>query len=393
MTNDPSPRRYLSAFTLCLIAGILLVSAWNAFVDPFDIYNARTRHGFNHFKARAAGSADRLVKAKQIARLRPEVLILGTSRADWALEPSHPALQTVSTNVYNAGLAGATMYEVFRYVQHAHAIQPLTLVVIGLDLEMFNAEEKRESFSEGRLAIRPDGTQNRSHRWTDRISSLFSHDALEANRETRDQSRRHRDVTREDLRSRGSEYREQATPDERWRAYRVGVHQARANLGRLGDQWDIILDRMEHFDRLLSYVHREEIELVLFISPYHLSHLEVIRLSDGWDTFEAWKRELVTRNEAVAALKNRRSFALWDFSGYHELATEPHPSPDDPHHVMTWYRESSHYRKITGDLILDRILGRPIKFPTFGVELTGDNLEVILQVQRQFAAAFVERNK
>ncbi len=60
---------------------------------------------------------------------------------------------------------------------------------------------------------------------------------------------------------------------------------------------------------------------------------------------------------------------LWDFSGYHRYATEPHPSPDDPYRVMTWYRESSHFRKITGDLILDRILELPSAPVDFGTRL------------------------
>ena len=46
---------------------------------------------------------------------------------------------------------------------------------------------------------------------------------------------------------------------------------------------------------------------------------------------------------------------------------------------MRWYWEHSHYRKATGDLILDRVLGHgdPDRdLPAdFGVRLTGDNVD------------------
>ena len=386
-------RRFLAAFALFMLAGVLGVSGWNYLVDPFDIYHGSTWHGFNHFKARTSGAYDRMVKARQIARRRPRVLILGTSRADWALDPAHPGLQAVSTNTYNASLAGATIYEVHRYVQHAHAIRPLKLVIVGLDVEMFDAERQRASFSERRLAARRDGGPNPSYRFADIVPTLFSQDALRANHDTRHDSRQHLEVTREQILARGSVFRESASPEKRWQAYRLGVHQARANLGQLRAHWDTVLDRMQYYEELVSFAHRHGIRLVFFISPYHLSHLEVFRQTHNWEAFEDWKRELVSRNHRLAREHDARPFQLWDFSGYHEVATEPHPSPDDPYRVMTWYRESSHYRKITGDRILDRLLGVPIDLPYFGVELTAEHLEYILHVQRRFAADFLRRRR
>ena len=46
---------------------------------------------------------------------------------------------------------------------------------------------------------------------------------------------------------------------------------------------------------------------------------------------------------------------------------------------MRWFWEHSHYRKVTGDLVLDRVLGhsereRPLP-ADFGVRLTGTNID------------------
>ena len=122
-----------------LVVMSLVLMAGNAFMDPFGLLHDRVIHGVNHFKTRTEGGFNRMAKAHQIRRYRPDVLLLGTSRVDWAMDPNHPALQALSTNVFNAGLAGATIYEVYRYLQHAHAIHPLQQVVIGLDVEMFDS--------------------------------------------------------------------------------------------------------------------------------------------------------------------------------------------------------------------------------------------------------------
>jgi hypothetical protein len=382
--------RFLKWFLLCFGAGSIAICSWNYVVDPFDIYHGRTRHGFNHFKGRSVGAFDRMSKAHQISRLKPEGLIAGTSRVDWALDPSHPALQKVSPGYYNAGLAGATMYEVYRYVQHAHRIQPLKQVVLGLDLEMFNADEVRESFNESRMAVRADGVVNPWFRLPDLVPTLFSHDAIVASRDTIRKSKEHVDITWDDIMNRGSDFHEKPPPEESWRVYRVGVRSARHHLGNLADRWDRISDRMKWFEALLAFSQENRIDLHIFITPYHLSHLDVIRRSGNWNMFNRWKRKLVQLNAVTARSHGNQPFPLWDFSGYHPVAVKPFPTEEDPYLVMKWYRESSHYRKITGDMILDRMLGIPIGEHLFGAPLTAQNLNFILDLQQQLLQKYLK---
>jgi len=84
--------------------------------------------------------------------------------------------------------------------------------------------------------------------------------------------------------------------------------------------------------------------------------------------------------------KNTPNYSLWDFSGYNEITTEPFPSLNDKTTQMQWYWESSHYKKETGDLVLDTLLNykqADRKAPAkFGVKLTSKNIEQHLFNQR-----------
>ena len=384
--------RFLCGYAVCLAAGIGLVSGWNLLVDPYDMYHGWTRHGFNHFKSHTAGQYDRMSKARHIARRRPDAIILGTSRADWGLDPSHPGLQAVSPDYYNASLAGATMYELLRYMQHAHAVNPLKQVILGIDLEMFNTRKTRYSFSEHRLAVTAEGDPNWRQRAADSVATLFSQDALEANHDTRHLSRKHKDVTRAELLDPGSAYYETRDPEEAWKIYQLGVRQARLNLGQLESDLRLYMEQAGYLNEFLAFAHRERIELIMYITPYHVSHLETLRTTGQWTVFEYWKRDLAARNATIAKEWDRDPFPLWDFSGYHRFATEPHPTDDDPNHVMTWYRESSHFRKITGDMILDVITGRAMPETGFGRRLTVETVEAVWAEDRAQRDAYLEES-
>jgi hypothetical protein len=376
----------LRRFALFLGTGAVAVAAATWFMDPFDMYHDVTVHGVNHFRARNTGAYDRMAKAWQIRRQRPEGLLLGTSRVDWALDPHHPALRETAPTCYNAGLAGATVYEMLRYLQHAQQIQPLRQVVWGVDLESFNPpEDVRDSFAEGRLAVDP-ANQPQPLAWThDLVPTLLTMDALRASRETWRRSRSRPDLSRADLLTRGNPALEDLDAAERRREYQVGIQQAGANLSTLRRQQPTLLRRYRTYEQLLAFAHEHQIDLHMFITPYHSSHLDVIRLSGNTRAFEAWKWELADRNRRVAEAHGREPFPLWDFSGYHEVATNPSPTPDHPDQVMPWYRDSSHYRKITGDMILDRMFGRPIPVRHFGYPLTVDTYEFLIRRQRVFA--------
>jgi hypothetical protein len=119
-------------------------------------------------------------------------------------------------------------------------------------------------------------------------------------------------------------------------------------------------------------------DLRLYTTPLHESVRAVIAGLGLAERYEFWLKELVRINEEEAARAGRPPFPLWDFSDSNSITREPIPPSGDVT-PMHWYWELSHYRKETGDLILDRIFGtegRLQRAPAdFGVRLTGANVD------------------
>jgi len=129
---------------------------------------------------------------------------------------------------------------------------------------------------------------------------------------------------------------------------------------------------------MLRQAYAEGTDLRLYTTP-SISSLREIFVGLGLGTrYDFWLKELVKINEEEAARANRPPLQLWDFSDVNTITRETIPETGDLT-PMHWYWEQSHYRKETGDLILDRIFGhndpaRPVP-ADFGVRLTSANID------------------
>ena len=365
---------------LLLIFG---VCAWNAIVDPYHMYTDKIRFGFNHLKLRNSGPQTRMTKAWQIRRQKPNGLILGMSRADWGLNPNHPSLSREDDRYFNAALPGGTIYEAFRYLQHAHSIRPLQYVMLSLDMEMFVYVKQRDTFEENRLACDVTGHPNRLSPFFDLAPTLFSVSALNDSQDVIHQSGLHTNISEDVLRDRGSDYYEILEPKERWKAYRHGLREAAYTFSHLRDRQDVFREQLKWYRALLQFAYENEIEVKQFITPYHLSHLEAMRVGDFWAGFESWKKALVQVTHHVAQELERPPFEIFDFSGYHPYALAPFPTSKDPFLIMEWYRDSSHYRKILGDRLIEVMVGERDPEPGFGELLTAESVEEVLKLHRE----------
>src|SRR5438445_6815998 len=117
---------------LTAVLMIAAIASMNFVVDPFGMYRLVDREGFNAYKP-AVDHRVRVVKAYDVRRLRPQGIILGTSRSHLGLRPSHDGWDPAAKPIYNLAFDGATMKEMYQYLLHAHAVRPLRQVVLGLD--------------------------------------------------------------------------------------------------------------------------------------------------------------------------------------------------------------------------------------------------------------------
>jgi hypothetical protein len=133
----------------------------------------------------------------------------------------------------------------------------------------------------------------------------------------------------------------------------------------------------------------------MFVTPVH-AVVRVLQQGLGiGERYEFWLKELVRINEEEAALAGRPALPLWDFSDPNTITREPVPAASDLT-PMRWFWEHSHYRKVTGDLILDRTLSystreRPLP-ADFGVRLTETNVDAHIARVRSELAAWASAN-
>jgi hypothetical protein len=149
------------------------------------------------------------------------------------------------------------------------------------------------------------------------------------------------------------------------------------------------------FRFMVRRAHAEGTDLRLFTSPVHAAIYELFQGADLFERYEFWLRELVRINEEEAARAGRQPLPLWDFGDVNTINSEPIPAVGDMT-PMRWFWDYTHYRKSTGDLILDRIFDyhdpdRALP-DDFGTRLTSENIDAHLDRSRSRLAHWVTAN-
>jgi len=387
---------------------IAAIASMNFVVDPFGMYRLVALDSFNAYKP-AVDHRVRLVKAYDVRRLRPQGIILGTSRSHLGLRPSHDGWDPGARPVYNLAFDGATTKEMYRYLLHAHAVRRLRQVVLGLDTyhATLAPATARPDFdaelldSPGVLAlpslIRAD------------LKVLTSLDTLHASLATvRSQSDPEPQWFAPDGQRlgevffrRAGEHFEQLGPrgyfDEIDRLEvgfkREGQLAANARvLGRAVQQTTASSETsLDYIRRIVAFCRAQGVDLRIFIAPEHAHQLEITAAIGEWASLENAKRALVQLlAEDAARHPGAPPVPLWDFSGYSSVTTEALPESGS-HAEMEFYWDSSHFKDVVGDFVLDRLFGlshpRREVPPNFGVRLTPATLEPALARLRtdQFA--------
>lgn len=333
--NDTS-RRYLRVLLGIVLAGGLAVTAFNLVIDPYGVWRLVDIPGINTAKSERR-EQNYLFKAADLMRERPQVLLMGSSRVAFGLDPDHPAFaQNGWTRVYNGALTGGHMYAMRRYIEHAiHNNPDLKLIIWGLDFFAFSDKvELPESFSDERLVT--------DHLpLPDVASVLWSLDALRASYRTVLSNLRrpgyepyhaNGQLTAQDM---AATVRRKGMVQRFDQSLRLYLNEP----GRLRDYHDSPAAWAE-LEYVLRLVEQRGIELRLFVSPVHAALLEAIRQRGHWETYRWWLQRLA-----------------W-YRSYQDFA-RPGPVTSEPiGDRMTNYWDVSHYRSGVGDRLLECVFPR-----------------------------------
>lgn len=363
-------------------------------VDPYEAFGMRRTKGFNARKIDSGN--DRLVKAGALRHGRYQSVLLGTSQAQFGLDPEHGALGNLPGKAYNAGLLRGSPYQLRRYLQAANHSGQVEKAILLVDLLMFNAKNAEErsamGFVEGRLPVAADGSP-REWAWLAEAGDLaLSWSAVRLAVSTvRKQDRPElewifpsglqnpRTVEAELLAQKGPKFAFEGA--ER----RYGLWFKGFSLEKPGAKGK---NSLSDFSDLVAYARSANIELTVAIAPTHARYVQMLWALDLSDQIDELKRQLSRRLQAEAAAGGFAVFPLWDFSAAHPLTTEEVPDEVGPRVRMARYYDSAHFTPKLGDVLLQRMAGRtPNGSEDFGVLLTTENIdEELLRFKRSHEA-------
>jgi hypothetical protein len=358
-----------------LVFGITLaitgaVGAFNYIVNPLGLYNTPVIAGFNDRHPAATGFT-RLYKTEDVKRLKPDVVITGTSRADSGLNPK--AAEFGDARVYNFAMPAASINEQRHALEFAQAVHPLKTAIITLDFFAFNARKlENKQFDTARY----DGPSLEQPRaFFETYGTLLALDTVVA-------SFKHmRYIKKPDRYGYALANGYKVSNDM---AYDIAQHGAAKQFLSPGNENEISVadfdfnysaksgdDTFRHFESMLDFTRRNGINVILFISPVHETYLRKLEAEGKAALAEQWKKRLEKIVRANAAKYHGAAYPLWDFAYRNSITTEPLPPENDKKSRMRWFWDSNHYKEATGDIVLRRVLGMNVDkaYDDFGRKL------------------------
>ena len=151
-----------------------------------------------------------------------------------------------------------------------------------------------------------------------------------------------------------------------------------------------------YIGKIIEYCRDNDIELVIFLTPSHVHQLELDAATGNWWSVENGKRKIVELLDQDARKhSDREAIALYDFTNYSSITTEPLPARGSGEE-MRYYWDSSHFKDVVGDMVLDRLLnsGEQIqaRADDFGIELDGGNVDDVISRLKSGQQAYRKDN-
>jgi hypothetical protein len=425
---NPGPRNsFLRGFLSTILFGLISVAVINIIVDPFYRFDLFTIQGINAQRFEFSGNV-RAGKVGAVCRIQPQTIIMGTSRAEVGLDPKHPAFEGRRT--YNLAMAAMGIGELELTLRHAINASPdLKQAVVAIDFLMFNAYREAVVFGSevldfDRSMLILSDNESCLSKFAKDANRLIGFSGLKHVHETLKVQRPVSDVTAAEN---GQEVGWWASLYDN-QGFRGGYYEVATNaltfkgkspayyynndktqeyyyvskIWRAGPQHRYCFVRHEQpntidvFRRLVMNARAANLDVRFVINPIHANMLLALQESGLWPQYEDWKRSLVKVLAEESQVNGTKAYPLWDFSGINSITTEDSPPETNLKEPAKWYWEPSHYKKATGDLILDRVFdyhSSSTRVPKdFGIVLTTFNIDAWLTKTRVDVRHYAETN-
>ncbi len=392
-----STKKYFYLYLILLGTAASLLAVFNAIVDPYLIFRSDRVPGFNEKKP-ASVNRSQLFKPYDVLRVKPRTIVVGNSRPEMGLDPLSACWLDEHGTVYSLTFPGLSAYGQVRALFHGVASEKVKHVVLGLDFAdvLYKTEAPvdeviwpvRHSEFFDRLLV-DEQFQHNPGRWTNKAKdvfmALFSLDALYDSLNTIVfQSPNSPDRTSLGFNP-ARDYIEIVRHEGEWVLFsqKLGELKSRFSKATMGifntfDRWSVELEGLK---KTIEYTAQYDIQLTLFINPYHYIYLESIRDSGYWNEFEDFKRSL----KQLVDQYGGGQVELWDFSLYSPYTVSAVPKKGDKR-TSTWFWEPAHYKAELGDVMLEEMFGKQCiserQASSLGVHLNDIDIEVHFHNQR-----------
>jgi len=386
-----------AAYIRILIASAALVigaaAAINVLIDPYDISQLVRIPGLNDDKVHEQGFG-RLRKPFDLWRRHYDGIALGSSQVERGIDTENPALAARGLTLYNGGLSEERPFEQALLLKHAAEVSGVRFALISLDFLRYVGGGGRPDFL--------PRTWNRWHGLGEYLKTLVSYSTLADSAATVTASWLHRPgpqhgpdglLNAEELERAGGPhvYEQFESVDD--------VYLNSAYAPALQARTAIEHDGFDHtaIREMLATAHGAGVQLYFFITPSHARQFEIINILGLSSLYRQWVRELTCEIARDPGREGGPPFALWDFSGYNSVTTEPVPALNAKT-LMRWYFDPIHYKRATGRLIEDRLLGLPAAelsgIEDFGTQLSLQTIDAhfrtVARRQQEYLAAHPE---
>lgn len=351
----PSHSSFNATLLKTFLGSSLVLALFNVLADPFAVMGMPRVKAWNYTKP-DLGNHIRLYKAVDLAKKDIKTLIIGASRVEEGIDPNQDNLAAYQP-AYNMAMAGATLYEQSRYLEHAIATQPnLETVFLGIDLWLLYSELPafRPGFDESRIGRQGLSTEE----WLKiNFSFATAESSFKLVKENRQNPQGEIDYSPSGLRTNANA----DVPFTHWLQFVVN-----RNAESLSEEAFASLQTM------LELCADHDIELIVFTTPAHASHVEALHVSGNGHLVEKIKRRLASMT------------SFYDFYGYSSLTYGPLEETDI-------YRDSSHFQLPVGELMVARMLEntRANVPDDFGLWVSAITVEERLSQQREARSAWL----
>ena len=350
-------RRHARVFIAVLVALLAVLGACNFVLDPFLAYRVVAIDALRPYRDKLHS---RIAKAEILGHEDCQVVILGTSRAQIALDPDHPAWGAPACNLALTGMGVPELLGVLERVIREPEVREL---VIALDIHS----------SAGDAALHEDFARSR---FDDRLQLVEYHGGLLFGE---DATRASLGLVSDFFRGRVSPYSERGftnpalrgRPADResflWALERT-IGALRAPLRERSGDETALLSRLAADIRTAQ---ARGIAVTLVILPVHAIFLETLQRFGKWPNRE---RARETFMRSLTPEGGEPLVPVWDFTSYLGPAAEGVPAAGAARE-MRWHWDAVHVKRELGDEVIAQI--RSAAMPSHlspGVRLTLDSL-------------------